>query len=53
MIETQGKANQRRGADVVSRHGHLPLPMAELIEQSRTAFDGKRQTNRILGESGI
>jgi transposase-like protein len=56
-IDNQGKANHRRLADFLTRHGQLLLPMVELIAQSRMAVDelidllGRASIEAVLGLS--
>lgn len=56
-IDSQGKANHRRLAEFLTRHGQLLLPMVELIEQSRMAVDelidvlGRASIEAVLGLS--
>lgn len=56
-IDNQGRANQHRLADFLTRHGQLLLPMVELIEQSRMAVDdlidvlGRASIEAVLGLS--
>ena len=56
-IDNQGRANERRLADFLTRHGQLLLPMVELIEQSRMAVDdlidvlGRASIEAVLGLS--
>jgi putative transposase len=38
-LENQGKANERKLAEFLSKHGQQILPMVELISQSRMAID--------------
>jgi hypothetical protein len=38
-LENQGKANEQRLAEFLSKHGQQILPMVELISQSRMAID--------------
>jgi putative transposase len=49
-IDNQGRANQRKLADFLTRHGQLLLPMVELIEQSRMAVD---ELIDVLGRASI
>jgi len=56
-IDNQGRANQRRLADFLTRNGQLLLPMVDLIEQSRMAVDdlidvlGRASIEAVLGLS--
>ena len=38
-INKQGKANEQKLAEFLSKDGQLLLPMVDLIEQCRMAFD--------------
>ncbi len=49
-IDNQGRANEHRLADFLTRNGQLLLPMVELIEQSRMAVD---QLIDVLGRASI
>jgi len=49
-IDNQGRANEQRLADFLTRNGQLLLPMVELIEQSRMAVD---QLIDVLGRASV
>jgi len=49
-IDNQGRANQRKLADFLTRNGQVLLPMMELIEQSRIVVD---ELIDVLGRSSI
>ncbi len=49
-IDNQGRANEHKLADFLTRNGQLLLPMVELIEQSRMAVD---QLIDVLGRASI
>ncbi len=56
-IDNQGRTNERRPADFLTRNGRLLLPMVELIEQSQMAVDdlidvlGRASIEVVLGLS--
>lgn len=56
-IDKQGRVNERRLADFLTRSGQLLLPMVDLIEQSRMAVDdlidvlGRASIEAVLGLS--
>jgi len=39
-LDNQGKANERRLAEFLTKNGQQLLPMVDLIAQSRVAIDG-------------